>query len=92
LSILRTQLARVEACDLLWDFLYFVPDICDIQNIELPSLLKRETMDGGLAKTDKGSETRDERFDLKEELEKYVANDKHGASSFFLFDGKLLKK
>lgn len=49
-------------------------------------------MDGGLAKTDKGSETRDERFDLKEELEKYVANDKHGASSFFLFDGKLLKK
>eukprot|EP00890_Picochlorum_soloecismus_P001889 jgi/Picsp_1/2700/NSC_00930-R1_amino acid permease len=35
-------------------------------------------MDGGSAKIDKGSGTRDERLDLNEELEEYVVNDKHG--------------
>ena len=36
-------------------------------------------------KIDKGSETRDERLDLNEELEKYVVNDKHGERLLSLY-------
>lgn len=40
-------------------------------------------IDGNCVKIDNGSETRDDRLDLNEELEKYVVNNKHGERDHF---------
>lgn len=62
-------------------FLFFQKFIVN-QTLKL-IVLRRRMTDSRCVKIESGSETRDERLDLNEEVEKYVVNDKHGEIHLF---------